>query len=64
MNRVTNIYGPAEQVHRVVSELIHSGNTPVLICEKPIIPTNSSVAASQNDSPKYAKQVINLGRKY
>ena len=64
MNNVYSIYGNPKDLHREVNRVIRSGISPALIHQsQPADPrqTNNQV---RNNSPSYARQVINLGRKY
>ena len=64
MNNVYSIYGNPKDIHREVNRVIQSGVNPVLIHQNQPAgpqPVNNQV---RNNSPSYARQVINLGRKY
>lgn len=64
MNNVYSIYGNPKDLHREVNRIIRSGINPVLIHQnQPAAPRQANNQV-RNNSPSYARQVINLGRKY
>lgn len=64
MNNVYSIYGNPKDLHREVNRVIRSGISPVLIHQnQPVAPRQANNQV-RNNSPSYARQVINLGRKY
>ena len=64
MNNVYSIYGNPKDLHREVNRVIRSGISPVLIHQNQPATTKQVNSQVRNNSPSYARQVINLGRKY
>lgn len=63
MNNISYISGPAEQVHAKIAEIIRNGNAPVLIHQYQPVSQNTSVTSDNIAKPRYARQVVTLGRK-
>lgn len=64
MNNVYSIYVNPKDLHREVNRVIRSSINPVLIHQNQPATTKQVNSQVRNNSPSYARQVINLGRKY